>query len=354
MKKTRYTTAIVKKVDKKFIKEWQDLWKKAEHATLYNSYEWFNAVMNIAEKKEYEIHVCHKGNTLVAVLPLQKYKVYGVPVWGILSKERLGDTPFLLEKYDKTLMKHFFGNVFKRGNIFLQKMDNNAAKLLHELFPDMMLSLMSVNPTVYFNPDPLATASQSLITQVNRLMKKYEGKLRFEMHRTHLKEHYKEMLILQKETSKTARSMDIFQEEANKQYYKSLIDHCKKLVRISFLYFENRPIAYEYGLLYKDHYVGEQIAYHNDFKRLSPGKLMVFSLIRTLQKEKVAELDQGGGISEYKTLFTKNYRLLYNCYASQNVFIRLWWKLVNSARRMNQKLFPKKYTRDHEFLFKTL
>jgi len=52
--------------------------------------------------------------------------------------------------------------------------------------------------------------------------------------------------------------------------------------------------------------------------------------------------------------FTSDYRVLYNIYYSPNFFVMLWWKLINKLRRLRQIIKPKKYTRDHEFLFKTI
>ena len=73
-----------------------------------------------------------------------------------------------------------------------------------------------------------------------------------------------------------------------------------------------------------------------------------------LNKKGVTIMDQGGGISSYKMSFANDYKLLYNVYFSHNPLTMLSWKMVNRARRIKQVIRPKKYTRDHEFLFKTL
>lgn len=353
MAKQIFTFNTVEQVDTTLKNEWKGLWNRAENATIFNSYEWFNAVSKLKKEKIY-IFCCYKNKKLVALVPLQKDRCFGVPVYTTLCNERLGDTSFLMETYEPKLFQYFFANIFKKKNVFLQKFDDKAAKLLHKFFPHLLIPLISVNPTITFDGDPFASASQSMINQTKRLMRKNEKTITFKMYDRDLKKHYKTMLKLHDATAKSKKDMNIFSDENNKKYYESLVDNCSQNVRISFLYFNNTPIAYEYGFQYKNIYVGEQIAYHYDYRKLSPGKMMVLHIIEHLKRIHVNNLDMGGGISSYKQAFTKDYRLLYNVYSSPNLAIRVWWGLFNALRRMNQILFPKKNTRDHEFLFKPI
>src|SRR6266700_2445024 len=140
-----YKTIVINHVDDKLIKEWRKLWKRAENANIFNSYEWFLTNIKLNKNKAYELHLCYKDEKLVAVLPLQKNTHFGVEVWGTINKGHLVDTAFLMEKYDKKLFAHFFKNIIKRRNIFLEKTDDKAAHLLKTIFPEMFFSLMSVN-----------------------------------------------------------------------------------------------------------------------------------------------------------------------------------------------------------------
>ena len=164
----------------------------------------------------------------------------------------------------------------------------------------------------------------------------------------------KTIFKIQKHSSKHARSMDIFEEEIVKNYYLTLTKNFSKAIRVGLLYIDDKPIAYQYGFFCKNYYVGDQIAYREEYAKLGPGKILVYYLAEDLKKHGAVVLDQGGGLSTFKQGFTSQYRVLYNLYYSQNVLITTWWKMINKARRMRQIFFPKKNTRDHEFLFKTL
>jgi len=349
-----YKTIIIKQIDQKFIHEWKRLWDKAENANMFNSYDWFKTTLELSKNKEYEIYVCYKDNQLVALLPLQTYKFLGVKVLGTVNKEHLIDTAFLIEKYNKELFGHFFEAIFRKKNIYFQKIDNKAAILFHDLFPHLLISLMSVNPTVDLSGDPFKNASPSMIAQIKRIIRKNSDHLEFAMHSENLEKHFGTMMKLQEESSKHVRSMDIFVDKENKKYYQRLIKNCSQFVRINILYFNKKPIAYEYGYLYKNFYTGDQISFHNDYRKLNPGKTLMFYLFAHLKKVGIKTLDMGGGISNYKMSYTQDYRTLYNIYYSNNIFIMIWWKTINNARRIKQVLFPKKFTRDHKFLFKTL
>jgi len=356
MRKEDYSINTIKKLDESIIKQWKELWEKAENANIYNSYEWFLACVETFTIKEYEVYVCYKDGKLIAVLPLQPYKCFGVKVYGTFCRERLVDTPFLMKNYEKETFKYFFENVFKRHNIYLQKLDDKATKILHELFPHLFIVLISVNPFIDLTGDPISAMLKSMVNRITKIMKKNTDVLRYEIYNTNLQKYFKALLALQEKSSKKTRSMDIFEDKKTKDYYSALIKYCNKFVRINILYYNDLPIVYEFGFLYKNMYVGDQISYHNDYKQLSPGKIMIFRLIEHLKNKnkQVTTLDQGGGISDYKQQFTQKYRLFYNVYYSNNIFVLFWWKSINKIRRVKQVLFPKKFTRDHEFLFKTL
>ena len=350
----KYQTEIITQIDASFAQQWKQLWKKAENANVYNSYEWFATCLETYKITDYELYVCYKDGTLVALLPLQKYRIYGIPVCGIFCKDKAVETGFLIEKYDRTLFKHFFDSIIKKKNLYFQKIDCKAAHLLHQLYPELFFSLMSVNPYISLTGDPFTNASATTISRIQKVIKKNPDTLRFESYRTDLEKHLLTMFMLQENSSKKVRSMDIFAQETTRNYYINLVKLCAKFIQINFLYFGKVPIAYELGFIYRDRYLGDQISYHNEYKKYVPGKVLVYYMANELKKQKINVLDQGGGISSYKLSFTNTYHILYTMYYSHNPVIMFYWKLINEVRRLRQVAYPKKYTRDHEFLFKRL
>jgi len=349
----KYRTSIVTKIDDQLINQWKQLWKRAENASAFNSYEWFTSCLEVKQDKEYELYLCYKNDILVGILPLESYRQFGIKVLGTIFKEHHIDTPFLVESYDKELFKHFFGFVFTGENIFLQKVDNKSTLILKKLFPDLFFSLMSVNPVVDLTQDPFAATHHSTVKQMKKILRTNPDTFRLAVYHDDLEKHIKEIFKLEEKSSKKTRSMDIFSHKENRDFYLTVIKNCKDMVRICFLYFNDLPVAYQYGYVFGNRFVGDQIAYRNEYSKLRPGKLIIYLLLNFLKEENFTMFDLGGGISTYKTEFTDKYRLLYNVYYSNNPIIVFWWKLINTIRRKKQILFPMKNTRDHEFLFRT-
>lgn len=347
-----YSTKIIKHIDKELITQWKELWNTAENANVYNSYEWFLTSQEINEAKGYELYTLYHNQKLVAILPLDVYECFGIKVKGSINKHHLVDTPFLISKYNKELFKEFFTYILK-NNIYLQKIDERAVKILHSLFPHLFFSLISVNPVVLLKDDPFSKMSPSMVSKVKKIIRK-NPTIHFKMAAKNLQKEMEILFEIQHNSSKRARSMDIFADEKIKKYYLTLLKNFPQAIRISFLYVDDKPIAYQYGFLWKNNFNGDQISFDREFGKLQPGKVIIYYLIESLKKDKVHSLDMGGGISSYKMDFTNDYRVLYNLYFSNNMFNMIWWKSINKARRIKQTLFPKKYTRDHEFLFKSL
>jgi len=353
---SKYNLTFVKSLDETLITQWKDLWKHAENASVFNSYEWLVTCQDAGEVQAFELLVCHKGDTLVAILPLQPYKRYGIPVAGSICTKYAVDTAFLALNYDKELLQVFFEYLTKKRNIFLQKTDKEASEKIHKLFPNIMCSLMSVNPMIPLEGELFASVSPSTISQIKKVLRKNPDQITFKLFKGNeiTKKHLQQMFDLDQNSSKKLQSMDLFSKQAIKDFFFALCKHMPEFARMGFLYLDGRPICYQFGFLYNDYFVAYQTAYLYEFSKLRPGKTMIYHLMQTLKDEKAKVIDLGGGISMYKQEFTPDYRILYDLYYSKNSLYMMWWKFVNHARRLNQTYRPIKNTRDHEFLFKTL
>lgn len=356
MNSQKYRFEIIKHVDEKSIKQWKELWENGENANIFNSYGWFQTCIETYNIKNYEIHACFRDEKLVAVLPLRVYRRYGVKVSGTLCNNFLVDTAFLLESQDPELIKYFFNSIITKGNLYIHKIDNKSVDYLHHLFPGIFFSLMSANPYVDISKDQLSSVSKSTLDQIKKIIRKNPDQLRFNIYGglDNLPSHLATMFNLEHNSSKKMRGMDIFSQSKNRDFFTNLVKNCGNLVRIGFLYYNNLPISYQFGFLYNNIFVAYQTSFLFEYAKLRPGKTMLYHLLENLKDNNVGILDLGGGVSTYKQEFTPRYRLLYDLYSSKNIFVITWWKSINLARRIKQIAFPKKFTRDHEFLFKTL
>lgn len=356
MKKPEYQFEITTQLNAELIKQWQSLWNIAENANVFNSYEFFRTSLESNPKLKYEIFTCLRDGKLAAILPLKTYRQFGFKVSGTISNNFLVDTAFLVEKYDQDLLHFFFKNIIEKNNLYLHKIDRNSARMLHDLFPDLFFTLMSANPYIDYTRDPANSISKSTVSQIKRNFKRNPGMFTFKVFKgsDDLSGHFETMIKIEQNSTKKLKSMDILSKSENKNFYNNLIKNCPGTVCICFLYYNNIPIAYNFGFLSTNTAVAYQTSFLSEYFKLRPGKTMLFQLIDFLKNYQIKQLDLGGGMSVYKLEFTPHFNLYYDLYYSPNKIIMLWWKSINTVRRIKQIFAHEKNNRDHEFLFKTL
>jgi CelD/BcsL family acetyltransferase involved in cellulose biosynthesis len=353
MRQQQYRTEKIVILDASLIKQWKQLWKKAVNASVFNSYEWFLTYQKSHVTREF--YVCYQGETLVAILPLRKTKKFGVSVLTALGGNFLVESAFLVERYDKALLSSFFQQIFFSNTIFLPKIDEQAVVLLSRIFPQLFFTVMSVNPILPISVDSFNVVSKSTLRQIRKVLKHNEGKYTFVMYTgKDVEKQMTHMFSIDKKSAKSTRAMDIFSKKENRDAFLTMSKQLSKYVCLGFLSFDGKPIAYQFGFMYQGTFAAYQTSYLVEYRKIRPGKLLFYYLIKYLQELGIQSLDLGGGISTYKQEFTPEYRVLYDLYFSSNNAIVFWWKFINWIRRKKQIVFKKKFTRDHEFLFKTL
>lgn len=355
MSNNQYHIESITKLDETQIFQWKKLWNKAENANIFNAYEWFLTCTESLKQQKYVVYLGYQDKELVAVLPLCVDTKFGVRVLRPLGKDFLVDTAFLIDKYDTELLKTFFSHL-KNETIFIPKVDEKIAGLLHSVFSEIFFTLLSVNPTLNLTLDLAQSITKSTRDQVKKVLRQNPEQFTFSKYigEKQLEKHLPQMFEIDLHSAKQLRSMDLFSKKENVNFFTALCEYAPEFVQLYFLNYQNMPVAYQFGFLYKNTFVAYQTSYLSEYRKFRPGKTMLMHLIEKLKAENVTQLDLGGGISVYKQEFTKEYRLLYDVYFSPNSLIMFWWKGINKIRRLKQILFPKKFTQDHEFLFKTI
>jgi len=353
----KYSVKKLERVDPAFINEWQKLWEASPNASIFNSYEWFLMAIKSRKVDSYEIFVCYdEGQSLAALLPLAITKCFGVRVFSPLCYTGILKTAFLVKKHDEGLLRYFFAEIIKGKNIYIPKLDLAEVNLLHKIFPSFFFSLFSVNPYIDLREEPLRFLSNTFRYKRRKIEKLYGKKLTLRTYgeKDDLENLLETMFDIDKNSAKSTKSMDIFSKDETREFFKNIVKYCRKFVDMAFLYYDGKPVAYIFNLIYKNIYQDYQTSYLNDYRKMSPGIILLVKLLVDLPVKGYQIFDFSGGISDYKRNFTTQYYIQYNLYYSSNPLVMFWWHGINFARRLKQLLFPIKFTKDHEFLFKSL
>lgn len=349
----KYKTKVLTALNTDFINSWELLWKQSEYANAFNSYNWF--LSHKQKSPAFKIFACYKDDKLVGVCPLVEGKVFGITCLMSPGKAFVGDVPFIVKSYNTELLSSLFGKIRKAGNISITNVEESVAKDLKKLFPQTQFSLISVIPYLNLASNYKAKISKSNIKEINKVIKRLNKDLVLTAKQGKaLDKSFETMVNLEQHSSKKSKQKDIFSKEDNTKLYKEIVKNLRKNVLIAFLEYKKAPIAYQFGFLVKNRFSAYQTAFLTGHKDINPGRVMLYKLFDHLSDKKIKTFDLGGGISSYKESFTNEYFLMYDMNFSNNPIVGLLWKSINCVRRVKQSMFPKKNTRDHEFLFKSL
>lgn len=352
----KYALAILKKVDAKFIADWKNLWERSDNANIFSSPEWFELSIQSGNVETYEVFACYENVKLVAVVPLSMGRKFGIPAYTLLWDAHTVNTAFLIEKNDSNVIRFLFGEIAKRRNLYLSKIDADSAKNLKSIFPNLFHPIIFTSPYLEIDSNPLKYISKRNLKDIKKVMTREGENLEFELHDadSDLESLLPLMFKIDMKSGKKQRAREIFSKEETRIFFRNLVKYCRKFVRIGVLSYKKKPIAYVFCFEYKKTFLGYQMSYLFEYRKLAPGKIMTTVLLKERLSKNVEIFDFSGGLSTYKQEFTPHFYHQYDVYFSPNNFVMAWWKLVNLARRIKKVKFPEPYTRDHEFQYKTI
>lgn len=110
---------------------------------------------------------------------------------------------------------------------------------------------------------------------------------------------------------------DIFLKNNNnlkKSFYNELpnIKSNNLKIYLSFLKCGNQEISYNFGILYKNCFYYLIPAYRDSFKKISPGKLLLYKILNWCFENNISILDFGQGEEGYKKKFTNKFNFIGN------------------------------------------
>lgn len=349
-----YQIKVYKSLTGNFIRQWKELWSHSKNANVHNSYQRFLICVETYNIKDYEIYACYRNKKLVALMPVCSYRRFGIKVTGSVANNVYYNTSFLIKDYTKDLFKYFFMHVIPKSNFYITRVDSRSAEILKLLFPKLLLSVMAGIPYLDLNNDPLRFIPQSTLKKVRKILEKHSGKFKFEIYDDNLEDLLKTIFLIERNSSKRLRTRDIFSKKDRREYFKNLVRYGHKLANIAMLYYQNIPIAYSFNLNYGNMFHCAQKAHLNEYKKFMPGKIVAVLLLESLRNTRVERIDFGAGVDSFKQELTPVYYLIYDMYFSKNIFVMFWWRSINAIRRLKKILVPERFTRDPEFLFRTL
>ncbi|MFA6502054.1 MAG: GNAT family N-acetyltransferase [Parachlamydiales bacterium] len=356
MNNSTFKITIIENIDNPFIDEWKELWDSSINKNIFNSPEWFLSCIEAFSINNYQIYAGYENGKLAATFPLIKKSLFGINTSQSICNGLISDTPFLVKNYNDDLLTNFFKPLLSSNNIFISMIDSEVARLLHNDFPKAFFSLISANPVLKLEDNPLRYISKSNRKNLKKTLNKYEDDLecRLVCSEQDIQDYLHVMFEIEYNSVKRSRHTDMFSEPEIRILFQKISKYLSKYTRIYFLLHKNIPIAYQFGFINRNTFLAYQTAYLSEFNKLDPGKVLLVNLLEIIKSNECHEFDFGCGMSSYKRELTPNYKVFYNLYSSNNLIILYWWELINCIRRVKQILFHHKFSDDYKYLFRTI
>jgi CelD/BcsL family acetyltransferase involved in cellulose biosynthesis len=117
---------------------------------------------------------------------------------------------------------------------------------------------------------------------------------------------YNAILHIEENSWKHQHGTAITVHKNQREFFKEVCENAfeKGWLRLHFFYINKEPIAYTMGLAKNLRYYSLRLSYHEKFKAISPGVLLLARLIQDLIQEGISEFDFAGEPFEYEKQWT--------------------------------------------------
>ncbi len=326
--------SLIKELTTELESRWKQLWDASSSAHPFNSPQWFKACVQAFDIRDFNLFVCiGEREELHGVLPLVRMKKFGVNVLGSPGKKYLDKSTILAR--DKATTKSIMTETLQRDNLYLSELDNGSLDTVSELHA--LYEVASMNPFIALDGDPLRNLANRQRNYLQNMICRHEEKLEFQFNRRPDHNQLKTMFEMEVMSHKKKLGRDIFSNQEARNLFQSISALAPEHCSVSFLYFDGEPVAHIFGLIYKKTFLAYHMAYLEKFRKMIPGKILLYYLLNALKEAHFETFDFSRGSSILKNQFTKTSLLQYNVFISASASIRWYWRIILLFNKLEVK-----------------
>ena len=332
---------VYKDINSELKNIWLEL-EKRSHNHCFQSLSWIFYLISFFKKNNIffllQVIVVKKDTEVVAIFPFWIINLFGFKVlqWigndfsdyngPILSNDYyLNETEFLkdfdsikkkIEKFDVIYFERQPSSIFKFKNPFFLYLKNS--NILRTYF--IIANNKSYNTTaskkdfIFFHSDNILDYKKYINIILDLKILKSNKKFFLKRNNNFQKKFYNELTNVE-------------------------FDNLK--IYTSVLKFENQELSYNFGILYKNYFYYLIPAYIRYFKKISPGKVLLYKILDWCFKTNINVLDFGQGEEDYKKKLTDKYNYIgyYYYINSYKGYLFLIIIILKKINLLIQKLF---------------
>lgn len=347
----KYQILKINKLTEPDLVRWQNFWDETSNAHFFNSPSYFLSCLEIDPKLEHEIFFVLESEELVAVLPLEYGRKFGIKT--LACPEGFGnalDTSSLLLKSENKqesseVLRFLVDTVTKEANLYLKGIEETFLELLKDkdgvIWKSCKTEFSCKRPWTKIDENPLGRMSGKSRRNLRKRVEKNKEHLLFEFEQSGNVDNLERMILVENGSWKGQKKIALFDNKDARALYRSWIKRGKERVLIAFLKYDNKDIAYLCGHFFKGTFLVTNMAFSVEFAKISPGKILVYKTLEYLRSKGATVFDFSVGESKIKSEFCEMTTAQYNCYFGKNKLVCIWWTTILSIKRFLKKLLGK-------------
>ena len=331
---------IYQALDDRLRDKWYTLWKKSNSGHFFNTPEWFSSYCDTYGVHKAKIVTIEENGELLLVFPLILENVFGMQAWVSPGGKFVNKSSLLTKRFDKTLAKLLIPPLQGFGNVYLCELLEKEAALFTSLQTDWVQQEASRNPFLHLSSKTLTNLSPKLLSRIRNTMKKHAKALHFFAYKGD-PSALETAFALDAQSTKAKQGKETFCKK-DQDFFRTLLERLPEHMVVDLIYYEKTPVIYSIGVTYKKTYEALLTAYNAQYRKIRPGKLLTYALMKRLQKARFILFDFGRGESVLKREFTKDVRRQYTVFYTSNPVTKVWWNWANNFRAIilhNQLLY---------------
>ena len=326
------TTKKINKPDAQFWKDFDLLVETTCRFTVQLNSIWLSNFIKYHFTNDQEVYIVaiYQKNKLVGCLPLQLSKVKATKFYSFNDLRILGYGP--TDFYDLPIQKEGFDEIIKElvnfliidsswDHLILSEIPENTQSY-HQFLDEFKSRNYKVkkekrNGFQYiktsgdwddYNEKQFKPKNKDLAKSERRILRN-EYELKFTSYNENVYEHLLKNIDLYAQRRESLGQLNNYETDNLKNFLKNIIDQYeqKKMVELTVLKANNEVWAFQLDWLNNNTRFHWNHAYNEDYKRYSPGKIILKELMRrSFNSSSIEACNHMRGLSSYKDKFTEN------------------------------------------------
>lgn len=312
-----------------YSEHWNHLLEKSKVNNIFLTYEWLKCWWEAYGEKNNKLVILFvkDEDELIGIAPLMISKIYFqyIPVnkIGFIENFHTGRMDFIISRNKNDVIDCIFNyltekianlwdvgifnkistdseNYYTLQDILTQK--NIPYKILDSLFSPY-IEISSNWETFLIQRDrKLKKTMRNNINRLEKLGKVEIVEIKKDSNDTEIEEVLREISDIASKSWKSKTKSEIFSTEQEQKFYSTLtyVMDRKGYLNIWLLKVNNKPIAFEYHLLYKNKDYALKASYNLDYSNCSPGSILEYEVIKNAFNMNYSEIDLLGQNERYK------------------------------------------------------